>query len=507
MRRVGDVELVDLMRRNPDAGLAAAYERYADRIHDYCRSILRDDADAADALQDTFLAASARIGQLRDPGRLRPWLYAIARNRSYKTLRQRQRQRPFGDLEAVVNPAEPLDARRLESIEARELVWEAAGGLEDKDRDVLDLHLRHGLDGADLATVLSMTPPQANQALHRMRERLNRSVGAALALRYGRSDCDELRTIVGADRALTPLLRKRVARHLERCDTCGEYRSAGATIFAAIPIVMAPSGVGSALLSTGAGGVTGEEAASAIDWDASGFPSANRSGSRVAGRGPDALRRVAGGPTVTPALAVPVRRWPARVAVGAVAAVLLFGGFALGRLLGDGQGELDATGVTTSTADQTTADPLGATTTSTSPTTSATTGVSRSATAPPSTTPSTPASTTMTRAPLPSLTFDIDRQAPSMTVTVDCSKGVRITATLVDALDPAPTGELEVVWPPSRTRPASAMGDGIYEILLQGDDLTGLDGVVDFMVSGPIVDASGNEAEVTDSVSCIFVTD
>src|ERR1039457_7330666 len=36
--------------------------------------------DAAGAVRDTFLIASSRLERLRDPGRLRPWLHAVARN-------------------------------------------------------------------------------------------------------------------------------------------------------------------------------------------------------------------------------------------------------------------------------------------------------------------------------------------------------------------------------------------------------------------------------------------
>jgi DNA-directed RNA polymerase specialized sigma24 family protein len=63
---------------------AAIYDRYAPRIYDFLRSLLRDPDEAADALQDTFLVAGARLHQLRDPDRLRPWLYAIARHRGLR---------------------------------------------------------------------------------------------------------------------------------------------------------------------------------------------------------------------------------------------------------------------------------------------------------------------------------------------------------------------------------------------------------------------------------------
>src|SRR6201999_2974389 len=53
----------------------------------FCRSLLGEPADAADAVQDTFLIAGSKVGDLRDPGRLRPWLYAVARNECHRRRR------------------------------------------------------------------------------------------------------------------------------------------------------------------------------------------------------------------------------------------------------------------------------------------------------------------------------------------------------------------------------------------------------------------------------------
>ena len=50
--------------------LAQAYDRYADPLYKYCRSILGNPADAADAVQDTFVIAASRLAGLREPERL-----------------------------------------------------------------------------------------------------------------------------------------------------------------------------------------------------------------------------------------------------------------------------------------------------------------------------------------------------------------------------------------------------------------------------------------------------
>src|ERR1700761_4721303 len=82
-----DSEVVaSILARDP-AGLAEAYDKYAARIFSFCRSLLGDPVAAADAVQDTFLVAAATMWELHDPTRLRPWLYAVARNQCHQRLR------------------------------------------------------------------------------------------------------------------------------------------------------------------------------------------------------------------------------------------------------------------------------------------------------------------------------------------------------------------------------------------------------------------------------------
>lgn len=75
-----DSEVVASIVAGGADGLAGAYDRYATPLYKYCLSVLGDPAGAADAVQDTFVIAAARVADLREPDCLRAWLYAVARN-------------------------------------------------------------------------------------------------------------------------------------------------------------------------------------------------------------------------------------------------------------------------------------------------------------------------------------------------------------------------------------------------------------------------------------------
>ncbi len=66
-------------------GFGAAYDRYGTSLYGYCHRVLPG-PEAAEAVLDTFLIATAKLAGLRDPDRLGPWLHAVARNECLRRL-------------------------------------------------------------------------------------------------------------------------------------------------------------------------------------------------------------------------------------------------------------------------------------------------------------------------------------------------------------------------------------------------------------------------------------
>jgi RNA polymerase sigma factor (sigma-70 family) len=75
-----------IMAGNP-AGIALVYDRYAAALYGYCQWMLHDSAAAAESLQDTFVLATGTLSELHEPARLRPWLFALARNECRRRIR------------------------------------------------------------------------------------------------------------------------------------------------------------------------------------------------------------------------------------------------------------------------------------------------------------------------------------------------------------------------------------------------------------------------------------
>ncbi|MEQ1702379.1 MAG: sigma-70 family RNA polymerase sigma factor, partial [Ilumatobacteraceae bacterium] len=239
-----DSELVRRALQRDQQAFAALYDRYADRLFDYARRQTGSTADAGDIVQDTFVLAIQRLHQLRDPSLVRPWLYAIARSEVHRRHRRLNRlQFTEPDEQAAMSADGPSADDLVHQQELRALFTEAANGLDPADREVLDLHLRHNLTGVEIAAALGIPERQVSVTVQRVRERLARSIGVVLLARS--PACGELGELQRTDGTpLTVLSRKRLARHIDGCATCGQQlhdRMRPETLLAALPIALAPA--------------------------------------------------------------------------------------------------------------------------------------------------------------------------------------------------------------------------------------------------------------------------
>lgn len=246
-----DADLVLMARQGDQAAIGEIYDRYADRLFGFAFSMLRDREEAADAVHDVILRSSQKLDQLRDPTKLRSWLFSIARNEVTSRTRQRSRR----DHREVPDMADDLpDAdNSLIQNELQQLVWDAADGLQTRDRQLLELQMQ-GLEGEELAQVLGVKVSHVHVLSSRMRDRMEKAVGSLLIARLGREDCDKLGALLSDwDGHFSLEIRSKVTRHIEDCDTCTKKRAilcAPGSIALALPIVAVPVTLKGKILSS-----------------------------------------------------------------------------------------------------------------------------------------------------------------------------------------------------------------------------------------------------------------
>ncbi len=152
-----------------------------DRLLRLSLSILSNDADASDAVQEACLHAWRELPRLREPERFEAWLWRIAINACRSRLRARRRTTireiavdamPAG--RELVHPGHPLG----DDLSETDLVQRAFRRLDSDKRTILVLHHVEGRSVIDIAALLSIPEGTAKWRLFSARQALERALKA-----------------------------------------------------------------------------------------------------------------------------------------------------------------------------------------------------------------------------------------------------------------------------------------------------------------------------------------
>ena len=245
MYTVDDREIVATIVAGDPAGLAEAYDQHAESVYGYIRWMLDEPAEAADALRDTYIVAASRLRGLTNPSKLRPWLYAVARNECQRRLTG---TKPGAGL--AMDMTDPDEDPEQEEL--RRLVQAALSRLSPGAREAIELDLQHDMHGADLGAILGLPRFQAQDLVSGARGKLEKELGALLVARAGRHGCPDLDMLLDDwDNRMTVLTRKRVGRHLDRCRVCASLERGmlrRSVLFGMPPLAALPAWLGEDVL-------------------------------------------------------------------------------------------------------------------------------------------------------------------------------------------------------------------------------------------------------------------
>ncbi|WP_157963806.1 RNA polymerase sigma factor [Actinocorallia populi] len=155
-----DQALVRALRARHTDALTQVYDRYGPQLFDYCHALLRDEPYSSRVLHDTLLAAQAHVERLRSPAQLRGWLYALARRECHRILNGPDRPLQRRPAPEVPDRFQSVEERRRYH-EARLLAHDTLSVLTGRQREAVDLTLRHGLTDTELAGVLGISLQEA----------------------------------------------------------------------------------------------------------------------------------------------------------------------------------------------------------------------------------------------------------------------------------------------------------------------------------------------------------
>ncbi len=191
-RPASDVAEVDPVRPAP-TDFSVIVREHADQLYGFCIRLAGDATEAEDLLQETLIRALRAWPEVREPGRAKSWLFAIATNAWRDQLRARDRRVRTASLDevdedepdfslfqtiAVEDPFPYSDELHLDFLRLfrDEDVQAVFGALNPVFRLPLILTLVHGFSCKEAAAVLGIPLGTLLSRIHRGRKQLERGL-------------------------------------------------------------------------------------------------------------------------------------------------------------------------------------------------------------------------------------------------------------------------------------------------------------------------------------------
>jgi RNA polymerase sigma-70 factor (ECF subfamily) len=173
----------------PDGSAADLFERHGARIRRYIHRMVRNEADADELLQETFLRVARSLPEFRGEAMVTTWIYGIATNVCRDFFRRRDARggkaaRSLDEMEAEQGrglealagaPALTPDAL-FDASEMGECIREFVDGLPDTYRAALVLHDLEGLSNPEIGGILHWSLDKVKITVHRGRRRLKETL-------------------------------------------------------------------------------------------------------------------------------------------------------------------------------------------------------------------------------------------------------------------------------------------------------------------------------------------
>jgi len=183
---IADTELVQRAIARDEVAIRSIMQTNNRRLYRLARGILRNDSEAEDVVQETYVRALTHLQDFRGDSSLATWLSRIAMNEALGRLR---RQRPGvelsslppGTLEAQIiqfpNSATSEDPEKtMAQREIQRVVEHAIDELPDHFRIVFITRVIEGMNVEETAEILGLKPETVKTRLHRARSMLRENV-------------------------------------------------------------------------------------------------------------------------------------------------------------------------------------------------------------------------------------------------------------------------------------------------------------------------------------------
>ncbi|MFH1196733.1 MAG: RNA polymerase sigma factor [bacterium] len=174
MKNLTDIEIIESVKKGNVADFSLLVNRYKDRAFNLLKRMLKNELDAEEALQDSFLKVFRSLENFRQDAQFSTWFYRIVYNTALTIIsgKKRQIEQEMTSIEDHFDLGEEDYRIYAETQNAKHYVLKMVDKLPIRNALVIILHYIDGLSLSEISLVMDISLVNTKVMLHRSRNSL-----------------------------------------------------------------------------------------------------------------------------------------------------------------------------------------------------------------------------------------------------------------------------------------------------------------------------------------------
>ena len=172
LAKMFQIDIVEQCKRNDRKAQLQLYNQYCQGMFCVAMRFLKNEDDAEDVVQESFIKAFLRIGQYKGEVTFGAWLKRIVINKSIDLLKSKKQMLELDEVHLKVVDSDYEDEWLVDDAITLDEVKQAIYQLPDKYQYVVMLYLIEGYDHQEIAEILNITEVASRTQLSRGKAKL-----------------------------------------------------------------------------------------------------------------------------------------------------------------------------------------------------------------------------------------------------------------------------------------------------------------------------------------------
>lgn len=174
MKKLSDIEIIDSVLKGNQDDFALLIDRYKDKAFSLLKRLLKNEMDAEEALQDSFLKAFNALSSFRKDSKFSTWFYRIAYNTGLTMVASKKRkiEQEMSSIDEHFDLGEYDNEIHSTTTNAREYILKMVDKLPIRNALVIILFYIDDMSLKEISQVMDISLVNAKVLLHRSRNSL-----------------------------------------------------------------------------------------------------------------------------------------------------------------------------------------------------------------------------------------------------------------------------------------------------------------------------------------------